>query len=353
MPKTTSKKKAAKKSTAKKKAPKKKSAKPAKKKTTKKKSTKATSKSKSKKKAPAKKKSSVAKKVAYTIGDFIGVNDGYTFLTGKDIASGKNASRLKAAGWLLVGLIPVGKVGKGFKIVKLGTKGSRAAKVAAKSSKVVSKKAGKKATKYVTKKATKKAVKKKVAKKAVRRTAKKKVTKKAVKKTTKKAVKKKAPKPYKNGKIAKKSGRPKAGKKVKPTAKKVTKKTVKKGKLIGKLAGLTKEEKKAVEILRSRGKNVEIIPVDPKAKIKTPDFKINGVKTELKTLVNPNTNTGMKRIQEAFKQNTKNVIINGTDAGLTKKQAEEILSRAAGKYPNKKFPGKVEIWIKDGSVISK
>src|SRR5699024_5960022 len=86
-----------------------------------------------------------------------------------------------------------------------------------------------------------------------------------------------------------------------------------KGKLIGKLDGLTKEEINAVDILRSKGKNVEIIPVDPKARIKTPDFKIDGIRTELKTLTNPNTNTGMKRIQQAFKQNTKNVIINGID----------------------------------------
>ncbi|MGC6768351.1 pre-toxin TG domain-containing protein [Enterococcus sp. LJL51] len=126
-----------------------------------------------------------------------------------------------------------------------------------------------------------------------------------------------------------------------------------KGKLIGSLDGLTKEEINAVDILRSQGKDVEIIPVDPKARIKTPDFKIDGVRTELKTLGNPNTNTGMKRIQEAFKQNANDVIINGIDAGLTKSQAEEILARAAGKYPNGKFPGKVEIWTKEGTIVSK
>lgn len=125
------------------------------------------------------------------------------------------------------------------------------------------------------------------------------------------------------------------------------------GKLTGKLDGLTKEEISAVDRLRSQGKNVEIIPVDPKAKIKTPDFKVNGIKTELKTLVNPNTNTGMKRIQEAFRQNTNDVIIDGINAGLTKKQAEEILTRAAGKYPNGKFPGNVEIWTIEGIIKSK
>lgn len=123
--------------------------------------------------------------------------------------------------------------------------------------------------------------------------------------------------------------------------------------MIGCLDGLTKEKISAVDIPRSQGKNVKTIPVDLKAIIKTPDFKINAVRTELKTLVNPNTNTGMKRIQEAFKQNTNDVIINGIDAGLTKSQAEKLLARAVGKYPNKKFPGKVEIWTKEGTIVPK
>lgn len=61
--------------------------------------------------------------------------------------------------------------------------------------------------------------------------------------------------------------------------------------MIGCLDGLTKEKISAVDIPRSQGKNVKTIPVDLKAIIKTPDFKINAVRTELKNLVNPNTNT--------------------------------------------------------------
>ncbi|MGX7417382.1 CdiA C-terminal domain-containing protein [Carnobacterium gallinarum] len=124
------------------------------------------------------------------------------------------------------------------------------------------------------------------------------------------------------------------------------------GKVIGQLGKLTDDEVKAVNKLVGEGKTVEIIPVDPNSIIKTPDFKIDSVLTELKTLSNPNTNTGMKRIQEAFKQNTNNVIINGIDAGLTKEQAKEILSRAAGKFSNGKFPGKVEIWTVEGIIKS-
>ena len=84
--------------------------------------------------------------------------------------------------------------------------------------------------------------------------------------------------------------------------------------------------------------------------MKTPDFKIDGIKTELKSLVNPNTNTGMKRIQEAFKQGAETVVIDGREAGLTIEQSQEILSRASGKYPNGSFPGQVEIWTPWGVV---
>jgi hypothetical protein len=122
------------------------------------------------------------------------------------------------------------------------------------------------------------------------------------------------------------------------------------GKLIGSIDGLTDAEKKVVNDLLEQGKNVEIIPKDPNSLVKTPDFKIDGIKTELKSLVNPNTNTGMKRIQEAFKQGAENVIIDGREAGLTIEQAQEILSRASGKYPNGAFPGQVEIWTPWGVV---
>src|SRR5690606_5015032 len=45
------------------------------------------------------------------------------------------------------------------------------------------------------------------------------------------------------------------------------------GKITGSLNGLTDAEKRVVNDLTARGKNVEIIPKDPNAKVKTPDFK--------------------------------------------------------------------------------
>ena len=113
---------------------------------------------------------------------------------------------------------------------------------------------------------------------------------------------------------------------------------------------ITKAEKVVVDDLVEQGKTVERIPKDPKAIDKSPDFKVDGVKTELKTLENANTNTGMKRVQQGFVQEAENVIIDARNSGLTRVQAEEIISRAKGKYPNGQLPGTVEIWI-DGQVV--
>ena len=123
------------------------------------------------------------------------------------------------------------------------------------------------------------------------------------------------------------------------------------GKLTGSINGLTDAEKKVVNDLIDEGYDVEIIPTDPESKKKTPDFNINGVKTELKSLQNPNTNTAMKRIQEGFKQGAETVIIDAREASMTANQAQEVLDRAIGKYPNKQFPGNVEIWI-NGEIIT-
>jgi hypothetical protein len=71
----------------------------------------------------------------------------------------------------------------------------------------------------------------------------------------------------------------------------------------------------------------------------------------VKTLENPNTNTGMRRIKEGFAQNAETVIIDARDSGLTALQAQEIINRAKGTYPDKALSGKVEIWI-DGQVVT-
>lgn len=119
------------------------------------------------------------------------------------------------------------------------------------------------------------------------------------------------------------------------------------GKFIGNLNELTPDERKVVNELVAEGKIVEQIPRSTIPGEKTPDFKVDGVLTELKTLKNPNVNTGVGRIKDAFKQNAEEVIIDARESGLTKAQAQEILNRAKGTYPDKQLPGKVEIWIKE------
>jgi hypothetical protein len=114
---------------------------------------------------------------------------------------------------------------------------------------------------------------------------------------------------------------------------------------------ISKDEKRVVDDLVGQGKTVERIPRDPQSIDKSSDFKIDGVITELKTLENANTNTGMKRIQKGFSQGAETVIIDARGSGLTSSQAGEMINRVKGKYPNGQIPGKVEIWI-DGQVIT-
>ena len=120
------------------------------------------------------------------------------------------------------------------------------------------------------------------------------------------------------------------------------------GQIIGDTSLLNSAELRVANDLKEKGNKVEIIP---RAKDKTPDFKVNGIKTELKTLQNPNINTGITRIKQAFKQG-EHVIIDARNTSLTIKQAEEIINRAAGTYAKKVLPGLVEIWTKYGIVIS-
>lgn len=124
------------------------------------------------------------------------------------------------------------------------------------------------------------------------------------------------------------------------------------GKFIGDLHSLTPAEKKVVHDLLGQGKTVERIPESTIPNEKTPDFKVDGVKTELKSLENSNINTGITRIKKGFKQGAEVVIIDGRQAGLSKEQAQQIINRTKGTYTDKRLPGKVEIWTNDGVIKS-
>ena len=101
-----------------------------------------------------------------------------------------------------------------------------------------------------------------------------------------------------------------------------------------------------VNDLLNSGKDVEIIPRSSEQYIKTPDFYVDGVKTELKTLNGASLNTPVKRIAEGFEQGASTVIIDGRKTGITMQDAETVVNRAQGKLG--KLPGTVEIWTNDG-----
>ncbi|QOS80847.1 hypothetical protein JNUCC31_08230 [Paenibacillus sp. JNUCC31] len=85
-------------------------------------------------------------------------------------------------------------------------------------------------------------------------------------------------------------------------------------------------------------------------KINTIIWKVDGIKTELITLENPNINTGITRIQKGFKQGEETVMIDARGSGLTAEQAKQIIKRTSGTYSNKTIPGKVEVWTNEGTI---
>ena len=104
-----------------------------------------------------------------------------------------------------------------------------------------------------------------------------------------------------------------------------------------------------VEDLLASGKNVEIIPRSNVQSVKTPDFLVDGVKTELKTLEGTSLNTPVTRIEKGFKQGAEVVIIDGRQTELTLEQANAVIERAIGKYGGE-LPGIVEIWTIEGII---
>ena len=120
------------------------------------------------------------------------------------------------------------------------------------------------------------------------------------------------------------------------------------GAIYGDISSLTPDEQAAVYELLAEGKNVKIIPKTVQAK--TPDFYVNGIKTELKTLNGNSLNTAVTRIQEGFNQNAQHVIIDATKTGITLGDAKSVINRARGSYYNKTLPGSVEIWTSEGTI---
>ena len=121
------------------------------------------------------------------------------------------------------------------------------------------------------------------------------------------------------------------------------------GIIFGEFKKLTADEKTVIGDLAGADRVVEIIPrsdTDPR-----PDFYVNDVKTELKTLNGTSLNTLVTRIHQGFGQNAETVILDARKRDLTVEQAKAIITRAIGTYHGT-LPGKVEIWTKEGIVRS-
>ena len=119
------------------------------------------------------------------------------------------------------------------------------------------------------------------------------------------------------------------------------------GVLTGNPNSLTGAERRMVNDLLTQGNNIQLVP--RAATGRSFDFLVNGVSTELKTLMNPNVNTGITRIQQGFAQNNPSVvIIDARGTGLTISQANEMVMRAAGTFPNRTLPGQVQVWTDSG-----
>ena len=122
------------------------------------------------------------------------------------------------------------------------------------------------------------------------------------------------------------------------------------GILTGSLDKLTPAERTMVNDLLGQGKSVEIVPRSNVQGVKTPDFKVNGVLTELKSLEGTSLNTPVTRIQKGFSQGAQTVIIDGRATGLTAEQANTVINRINGIYVNG-VPGKIEIWTNEGIIF--
>jgi len=122
------------------------------------------------------------------------------------------------------------------------------------------------------------------------------------------------------------------------------------GQLTGSLNRLTQSERRMVNDLLSKGNNVEVLQRSNIQGVPMPDFRVNGVRTELKTINGTSLNTPVTRIQEGFKQNAETVILDARATSLTREQAYAVLDRISGIYRNN-IPGRVEIWTNHGIII--
>ena len=120
------------------------------------------------------------------------------------------------------------------------------------------------------------------------------------------------------------------------------------GILRGDTKRLNANERKVVSELLEEGRSIEVLPEGTQS---SPDFVVDGLKTELKTLENHNLNTPLKKIRKAFdKQGADAMIYDVRPAKLTEADVNIVYQRITGIYGGK-VPGIIEFWTIEGKVI--
>ena len=121
------------------------------------------------------------------------------------------------------------------------------------------------------------------------------------------------------------------------------------GSLTGNLNEINPTERGMVEELLNQGKNVELVP---RGSTKTPDFLVDGVPTELKTLESAGKNTLKNAIQKASEQGQQ-VLVDARNVPITAENAHQQILRAQGnltKSGKSSLSGRVTVLTKDGPV---
>lgn len=121
------------------------------------------------------------------------------------------------------------------------------------------------------------------------------------------------------------------------------------GNLTGDLNTINPVERNIVQELLDSGRDVELVP---RSNTQTPDFLIDGVPTELKTLERAGRNTLKNAIQSASSQGDQ-ILIDARNVPITSENAMMQIQRAQGSLLNDGRPslnGRVTVLTQEGSV---
>lgn len=110
---------------------------------------------------------------------------------------------------------------------------------------------------------------------------------------------------------------------------------------------MTEAERVFARELANEGFHVRLVPT--RRDRKTPDFEVNGVTFELKTLQSFGKSTVKRRVVEAYRQTPDIIIINLRNVEANREAAEQQI-RAAEKKVDASLKGKIIVWMPDGTT---